>query len=230
LSAFTRQPASRLGGWAVSKVMPAVVMLSAYPPDRLTAQSLLQQFSYENLKPSALQLDIGPLGGSNVRGALTGGVRMDYGLIAPHIRVLLGVSYFKADFSSTARARFEQRLKSVVVDPAGDDTINLGRVTWSDVTGDVDLQYVLPQGRAVTAYMGIGIGAHIRHGSGPAINGTFVQDALNEITAGLNGTIGTEVGARHWRVTFDARGVLSSGLSTVSLRTGVMYRWAGFGK
>jgi len=210
--------------------MPAVVMLSAYPPDRLTAQSLLQQFSYENLKPSALQLDIGPLGGSNVRGALTGGVRMDYGLIAPHIRVLLGVSYFKADFSSTARARFEQRLKSVVVDPAGDDTINLGRITWSDVTGDVDLQYVLPQGRAVTAYMGIGIGAHIRHGSGPAINGTFVQDALNEITAGLNGTIGTEVGAQHWRVTFDARGVLSSGLSTVSLRTGVMYRWAGFGK
>ena len=210
--------------------MPAVVMLSAYPPDRLTAQSLLQQFSYENLKPSALQFDIGPLGGSNVRGALTGGVRMDYGLIAPHIRVLLGVSYFKADFSSTARARFEQRLKSVVVDPAGDDTINLGRVTWSDVTGDVDLQYVLPQGRGVTAYMGIGIGAHIRHGSGPAINGTFVQDALNEITAGLNGTIGTEVGARHWRVTFDARGVLSSGLSTVSLRTGVMYRWAGFGK
>src|SRR2546426_1715532 len=56
------------------------------------------------------------------------------------------------------------------------------------------------------AYMGIGIGAHIRHGSGPAINGTFVQDALNEITAGLNGTIGAEGGARHWRVTVDARG------------------------
>jgi len=210
--------------------MPAVVMLSAYPPDRLTAQSLLQQFSYENLKPSALQFDIGPLGGSNVRGALTGGVRMDYGLIAPHIRVLLGLSYFKADFSSNARARFEDRLRSIVNDPDSNYTINLGRITWSDVTGDVDLQYVLPQGRAVTAYMGIGIGAHIRHGSGPAINGTFVQDALNEITAGLNGTIGTEVGARHWRVTFDARGVLSSGLSTVSLRTGVMYRWAGFGK
>ena len=206
--------------------MPAVVMLSAYPPDRLTAQSLLQQFSYENLKPSALQFDIGPLGGSNVRGALTGGVRMDYGLIAPHIRVLLGVSYFKADFSSTARARFEQRLKSVVVDPAGDDTINLGRITWSDVTGDLDLQYVL-QGRAVTTYLGIGLGAHVRHGSGPAINGTFVQDALNSVTAGLNGTIGTEVGAKRWRFTLEARGVLSSGVSTASLRSGVMYRWAG---
>jgi hypothetical protein len=210
--------------------VPAVLLLAVYPPKRLTAQSVFEQFSYENLKPSAIQFDVGPLGGNNIRGALTGGVRMDYGLITPHIRVLLGVSYFNADFSSTARARFEQRLKSVVVDPTGDDTINLGRITWSDVTGDVDLQYVLPQGRAVTAYMGIGIGAHIRHGSGPAINGTFVQDALNEITAGLNGTIGTEIGARHWRFTVDARGVLSSGLSTVSLRTGVMYRWAGLGK
>jgi len=226
LSAFT-EAVSRLGGQAVRV---SAVLLTAYPPIRLSAQSLLEQFSYQNLKPSAIQFDIGPLGGTNVRGALTGGVRMDYGLIAPHIRVLLGVSYFKADFSSTARARFEQRLQSVVVDPTHDDTINLGRITWSDVTGDVDLQYVLPQGRGVTSYMGIGIGAHIRHGSGPAINGTFVQDALNEITAGLNGTIGTEIGARHWRVTFDARGVLSSGLSTVSLRTGVMYRWAGLGK
>jgi len=229
LSAFTRA-GGRSDGRTVGPAIPlAVLLLSVGPTVRLSAQGVLSQFSYENLKPSALQFDIGPLGGTNVRGALTGGVRMDYGLIAPHIRVLLGLSYFKADFSSTAEARFAQRLDSVV-NPTRKDTIDLGRITWSDVTGDVDLQYVLPQGRGVTAYMGIGIGAHIRHGSGPAINGTFVQDALNEITAGLNGTIGAEVGARHWRVTFDARGVLSSGLSTVSLRTGVMYRWAGFGK
>ena len=205
--------------------MPAAVLLSAYPANRLTAQSVLEQFSYDNLKPSALQLDVGPLGGNNIRGALVGGVRLDYGLIAPHVRVLLGLSYYKADFSSEARARFEQRLKSVVIDPSRDDTINLGRITWSDVTGDVDLQYILPQSRTVTAYLGIGIGAHVRHGSGAAINGTFVQDALNEITAGLNGTIGTEIGAGRWRLTLEGRGVLSSGVSTASLRTGVAYRW-----
>ena len=202
------------------------LLLSGSPPVRLSAQGLLSQFSYDNLKPSALQLDVGPLGGNNIRGALTGGLRLDYGRIAPHVRVLLGVSYFRADFGSAARARFEQRLKSVVVDPSGDDTIKLGSITWSDVTGDVDLQYVLPQGQAVTAYMGIGLGAHFRHGSGAAINGTFVQDALNEITAGLNGTIGAEFGAKRWRFTLDARGVLSSGLSTASLRSGVMYHWA----
>jgi len=209
--------------------VPAALLLSAYPANRLTAQGVLSQFSYENIKPSAIEFDLGPLAGTNVRGTLTGGMRLDYGRIAPHVRVLLGLSYFKADFSSAARARFEQRLDSIV-NPTRKDTINLGPITWSDVTGDVDLQYVLPQGHAVTAYMGIGIGAHVRHGSGPAINGTFVQDALNEITAGLNGTIGAEIGAKRWRFTVDARGVLSSGLSTVSLRTGVMYRWAGLAK
>lgn len=210
------------GRWLLCVIM----LLSGSPPVRLSAQSLLEQFSYDNLRPSALQLDVGPLGGTNIRGALVGGLRLDYGLIAPHIRVLLGLSYYKADFSSTAEARFAQRLDSVV-NPTRKDTINLGAITWSDVTGDVDLQYILPQSRTVTAYLGVGIGAHVRHGSGPAIDGTFVQDALNEITAGLNGTIGAEIGAKRWRVTLDARGVLSSGVSTVSLRTGVMYRWGG---
>jgi len=34
-------------------------------------------------------------------------------------------------------------------------------------------------------------------------------------------------GQERWRFTLEARGVLSSGLSTASLRSGVMYRWAG---
>jgi|SRR5690242_15124962 len=209
------------------RLLTALLVLAAGRPAGLAAQGLLEQFSYDNLAPSALQVDVGPLAGSNVRGTLTGGLRLDYGRIAPHVRVVLGLSYYKADFSSAARARFEQRLRGVVIDPSGDDTINLGPITWSDVTGDLDLQYILPQSRTVTAYLGVGIGAHLRHGDGSAINGTFVQDALNEITAGLNGTVGAEIGAKRWRLTLDARGVLSSGVSTVSLRTGVVYRWAG---
>ena len=229
MSAFTEVP-RRVGGWAVSEAVCVALLLSAYPANRLTAQGVLSQFSYENLKPSAIQFDLGPLGGNNIRGTLTGGVRVDYGRIAPHVRVLLGLSYFKADISAEARRRFEQRLQSVVIDPTGDATVRLGRITWSDLTGDMDLQYVLPQSHAWTAYMGVGLGVHLRNGSGSAINGTFVDDALDEITAGLNGTVGAEVGARHWRFTLEGRGVLSSGLSTVSLRTGVMYRWAGLRK
>ena len=35
--------------------------------------------------------------GNNIRGTLTGGVRFDYGFVAPKLRVLLGLSYFHAD-------------------------------------------------------------------------------------------------------------------------------------
>src|SRR5690349_24158586 len=140
-NAFTRTAARRLDGWTASDVACVILLLAVYPSSRLTAQGVLEQFSYDNLKPSALQLDIGPLGGNNIRGTLTGGVRLDYGFIAPHVRLLLGASYYKADFSDAARTRFEQRLRSVVNDPDSNFTIKLGRITWSDVTGDVDLQY-----------------------------------------------------------------------------------------
>jgi hypothetical protein len=205
----------------------AVALLSISPTVRLSAQGLLEQFSYDNLRPTAIQLDIGPLGGNNITGTTTGGVRLDYGFIAPKVRVLLGLSYFRASFSADAQQRFERRLDSLVDDPTGDFTINLGRMTLSDVAGDLDLQYVMPRGRAVTVYLGVGVGVHLRNGSGAAINDTFVEDALDEVTAGLNGTLGAEVGSRRWRFAVEGRGMVSSGLSTLSVRTGVAYRWAG---
>jgi hypothetical protein len=187
---------------------------------------VLRQFSYDNVRLSAIQADIGALGSSELTGAVVGGLRLDYGRIAPRIRVLLGASYFRSEFDGQARARFEQRLRQFVIDPSGDDTIRVGRIFWSDITADLDLQYVLPQGRGITTYVGLGASVHLRNGSGSAINGTFVEDALDEISAGFNASVGAEFAlSRVWRFTLDGRGVVSSGLSTISLRSGIMYRW-----
>ena len=203
-------------------------LLSVSPTVRLSGQGVLNQFSYENLRFSGIQVDAGLLGASDLIGTTVGGVRVDYGRIAPKVRLLLGLSYFRSEFDQQARDRFVQRLQSIIIDPTHDDTIKIGRVTLSDVIGDVDFQFVFPQGHGVTAYLGTGVSIQVRHGSGPAINGTFVQDALDVITAGLNGTMGFEFNLSHaWRFTVDGRGVLSSGLKTVSLRTGIMYRLRG---
>lgn len=214
-----------MGGWA-GAVALAALLLAACPPARLPAQGVLRQFSYDDLRPSALQLDLGFLGASRLHGAVTGGVRLDYGPIAPRIRLLLGLSYYRSRFSREEIARFEQRIRELVNDPSGDDTVSVGVIRWADLTGDVDLQYVLPQGAGVTAYLGVGLSVHVRNGSGPAINDTFLEDALDDVAAGLNGTLGAEfaVGPR-WRFTLDARGVLLSDHATASLRAGVMYRW-----
>jgi hypothetical protein len=199
-------------------------LLTAEPPNRLTAQGVLNQFSYDNLRLSGIQLDAGLLGASDLTGATVGGLRIDYGRIAPRVRLLLGLSYFHSKFDQQAINRFERRLDSIV-NPSTPDNINLGRISLSDLVGDVDFQLVFPQGHGVTAYLGTGVSIHVRNGSGAAINGTFMEDALDVITAGLNGTMGFEFNlSPAWRFTVDGRGVLSSGLRTVSLRTGIMYR------
>jgi len=205
----------------------AILGLSLIPSFHLSAQGVLNQFSYDNLRLSGIQLDAGLLGASHLAGATIGGLRLDYGRIAPNVRLLLGLSYFHSRFDQQAVNRFEQRLDSIV-NPGTPDAIDLGRISLSDIIGDIDFQFVFPQGHGVTAYLGTGISVHVRNGSGTAINGTFMEDALDVITAGLNGTMGFEFNlSPAWRFTVDGRGVLSSGLRSVSLRTGIMYRLKG---
>jgi len=204
----------------------AVALLSVSPTVRLCAQGVLSQFSYDNLRFSGIQADLGVLGASELTGAIVGGLRVDYGRIAPHVRLLLGISYFRSQFDQRARTRFEERIRALVNDPDSNFTVSVGRIFWSDLTGDVDFQLVFPQGQKATAYLGAGVSIHVRNGSGRAINGTFVEDALDEISAGLNGTIGVEFHVSSmWRFTLDGRGMLSSGLNTVSVRGGLMYRF-----
>ncbi len=216
-----------MSGWAVRTAAVLALLLTAEPPNRLTAQGVLNQFSYDNLRLSGIQLDAGLLGASDLIGTTVGGLRIDFGRIAPKVRLLLGLSYFHSRFDQQALQRFERRLDSIV-NPGTPDNINLGRISLGDVVGDVDFQFVFPQGHGIAAYLGTGVSIHVRNGSGPAINGTFMEDALDVITAGLNGTMGFEFNLSHaWRFTVDGRGVLSSGLRSVSLRTGIMYRLHG---
>ena len=131
-----------------------VLLTTVRPPDRLSAQGVLNQFSYDSLKLWGIQADLGVLGATRLRGTVVGGVRLDYGRIAPRIRVLLGVSYFKGEFDHNATNQLAQRLRAIVNDPDNNFTIDVGRIMWSDLTTDVHLQYVLPQGHTVTAYLG----------------------------------------------------------------------------
>jgi len=204
-----------------------LVLLSVIPSFRLSAQGVLNQFSYDELRLSGIQLDVGVLGASELTGATVGGLRIDYGRIAPRVRLLLGLSYFRSQFDQNAQRRFEQRLDSIV-NPGTADSIDLGRISLGDLVGDVDFQYVFPQSHGINAYIGVGMSIHARNGSGAAINGTFMEDALDVITAGLNGTMAFEFNlSPAWRFTIDGRGMLSSGLKTASLRTGIMYRLRG---
>jgi len=200
------------------------VALLALLPAALPAQGFFEQFSYEGLRLAGLGVEMGGVVSDRLTAEPTPALRVDYGVLAPRLRVMFGASYFRAEFNPDEIARFEQRLRLVVLDPTGDFTINVRSITWSQLALDGDLQYLFPADRVQT-YLGLGIGVHVRDGDGTAIDGTFVEDALDEIGAGVNATIGAEFHlSPAWRFTLDGRGVIASGLSTVSLRSGIMYR------
>jgi hypothetical protein len=209
------------GAFPAAIVLVALVAL----PGAASGQGILEQFSYEGLRLSGIGFEIGPQGSDRLVSRLSGSLRVDYGFIAPNLRVLLGGSYFKAAFEPEEIERFETRLRGVVVDPTGDFTIEVGEITWATLTADVDLQYLFRAGRATT-YLGLGLGAHIRDGDGRAIEGTFLEDALDTIQAGLNLSLGAAVDLlQRVQLTLDLRGVVTSELRTASGRGGLMFRF-----
>ena len=134
-------------------------------------------------------------------------------------------SFARSALNARAVARFNRQLKALVNDPDSNATIDVGKISVSDFIGDLDLQYVFPQGRSVWTYLGLGVGVHGRNGTGRAINGTFVEDALDGVSPALNATLGVDVAlAPHWRLTTELRGALLSDFSTASIQMGFAYR------
>jgi len=194
----------------------------------LAAQGVLSQFTYDDLRVSGLQVDVGSLAARDLRGALVGGVRLDAGYLARHVRLLFGVSFARSEFDRRALARFNRQLLALVNDPDSNATIDVGRIRLADLTADLDVQYVLNEGRPVTMALGLGVGVHLRNGSGRAIDGTFVEDALDGVAPALNGTIGVAVALTSaWRFTGELRGMLLSEFATASARLGFMFRFPG---
>jgi hypothetical protein len=211
-----------------TKLRRWILVAVACCPARLSAQAGLEQATYDSLAPSGIQFDLGALAGHDFYGTGVAGVRFDAGFLAPRLRVLVGLSYAKSAFSGATIDRFNRQLLSLVQDPDSNATIDVGAITLADLTADVDLQYMFPQGKRFWTYLGLGAGVHFRNGSGQGINGTFVEDALDGPAPALNASLGLEyMLTPPWRLTLDARGMLLSQFSTASLRVGFMYRFPG---
>jgi hypothetical protein len=206
-----------------------LVLVLTLCPQVSVGQGFLEQFSYEGLRFSGVGFEVGGVVSNRLTRELTGGVRIDYGRIAPNVRVLIGVSYFKGEFNESEIREFALGIQRVVI-PATSYVIDIGSITWSDIEADLDLQYVLEAGSRVTNYVGVGFAAHVRNGTGAVIDDTFVEDALDSVDAGLNLSIGTAIElVPTIQLTIDLRGGLASELRTASARAGLMYRIASGG-
>lgn len=194
-------------------------------PLPLRAQGLLDRFSYDGLRLSGIGVDVGPAFTDRLAERVAVGLHVDYGVIAPNVRTLFSVSYLRSDFNADEIARFADRLRQLVHDPTNDFTIDVGTIQLTDVAFDLDLQYLFGAGHRITPYLGLGVGVHVRDAAGAAIQNTFVEDALQTLAGGVNGTAGVEVGmTRGVALTLDARAEVTGGLLLLTTRGGVMIR------
>ncbi len=194
-------------------------------PQGLRAQGILDQFSYEGMRFSGVGIEFGAIASDRVQSTVSPAVRVDHGFIAPRVRVLTGLSWFRSDFNADEIGKFEASLRRVVVDPSNDFDIVVGTIRWSHLVADLDLQYMIPGSESFVPFIGLGVGLHWRNGSGAAIDGTFVEDALDTVAGGVNASVGALIKiSGQLYLSTDVRGVLTDELRSIVGRGGLMIR------
>jgi hypothetical protein len=210
---------------AGTRLLPLLLLGMAAPPVR--AQGLLDQFTSEGLRLAGIGADVGGTWSDRLDATLSASLRVDAGRLAPGLRSLVSVSWFHSRYADDEIATLEERLAAAVVDPTGDATVEIDSITLTNVTVDLDFQYLFGAAR-LTPYVGLGGGVHFRDADGEAIEGTIVEDGLQAVVAAVNATAGLEFQlspALH--LTGEVRGILASGLMAVGARAGLMVRLPG---
>ena len=169
-----------------------LILLGARPAQ---AQELAD-YDYENLYLRGVMLDVGYMTASRVESTATFGGRVDLGLLGPGVRVTAGFNRWSSFLVGSEVRRLEERLEELIyeqTDGEVDIPIDLGRISWSDVAlhADAHVMWAIPFG--MFTYAGLGGSAHFLRGGGEAIRGTFVEDLLDSVRAGLNVHAGLEV-------------------------------------
>jgi len=168
----------------------ACLLLAA--PARAAGQQI-PDIDYENLSFRGIGLDWGWIAPDDVESTQSFSVRFDLGYAGPGLRIVPSISYWKAPFEASQIAEFETRLESLVEDQTGTPTdLDLGTVEYTDIAIGVDGHVVWELPLDLLTYGGLGATAHILNGDGAAINGTFIEDLLDTVTAGFNLHVGSE--------------------------------------
>jgi hypothetical protein len=208
----------------VRRARLALPLLVVFVVPSARAQSLFERLSLDRLQLTALGAMAGPVHPSRAHETEGYGVYADYGHIARSWRVVFSATYWGSQFHDDVVETFEQRLREQIIDPSGDDTLELGDIDVSDIALEVDLRYTPRPNAAVRPYAGGGLGAHIVNAESAFINDTFVESSLDNISAGFAAFAGIDT-APVGRISFGlhARINLLSNLRYWSARALVTY-------
>lgn len=208
-----------------------LIILGARP---VAAQGLAD-FDYENLSFRGVAMDVGYIIPSRVESTTSFGVRADLGFLGPGVRITTGLSRWSSFLTREEVGRLESQLERLIEDQREGEgepiSVDLGRISWSDVALSTDAHVIWQVPFGVLTYTGLGATAHVLRGGGAAIEDTFVEDLLDSVRAGINAHAGLELPVhRRLRLLGEVRYELLENLSYVQLRAGgqIMFgAWAG---
>lgn len=209
-------------------VVASVVLILA--PAAAHGQTL-EDYDYENLSFRGVGLDAGYIWPNKVRSTPSYGLRVDLGYLGPGLRVVPSLTYWSSQLKREELDRLAEQLSSlealrnrgVVVD--GSD---LGVVDWSGLALGLDGQYVWVMPGGFLTYLGAGFTAHMLNATGTGIEDTFVEDALDALSAGLTGLAGIEAEpVRRLRIFGELRYTLLSDLRYPGVRIGASFMLPG---
>jgi len=162
----------------------------------------LADLDYEHLSFRGFGLDAGYLWPTRIEGTYTLGARFDLGYAGPGLRIVPNVTYWSSAFDDTEITDLEDRIEDLIAQQGGGTVaLDLGEVEWRDIAVGVDAHIVWNTFLGFLTYGGLGVTGHFLDGKGAAIDGTFVDDLLDSVTAGFNLHLGAEYLVNdRWRV------------------------------
>lgn len=187
------------------------------------AAQTLADYDYENLEFRGIGLDLGHLWADRVRNTAMYSVRLDLGYLGPGVRIAPSLSYWSSEFNLDELDVLAARLSDAtgVIGLTGED---LAPIRWSDLSLSLDGHFVWQTPIDVLAFAGAGFGLHALNGQGAAIEGTFVEDLLDSIAAGLALIGGAEFEpVPRWRVYGEGRYTIMNSIQYLTVSGGLQF-------
>ena len=144
------------------------------------------------------------------------------GRLTPRIRVTPSLTFWATQLQDPEVIRVRQRVEALCEDAGSPcEGLDFGKVDLSDLSLDLDGQYIIPGPFGLRPYLGAGVGLHLVNGGGELIDNTFVEEILDAITPGMNAMAGIEIPlVRGLRVHGEVRGVLAGGANWIGAGVG----------
>ena len=201
--------------------MTTAIVASAVIASPSAAQDqpgLFERLNLDKLKLTAFGASMGPVAPTSIVPTVSVSLHADYGEIAPKWRVVFSATYWGSRYRDEVVDRLESKLRERIVDTTQTAKFALGGITVSDIAVGGDLRWS-PRTGGLRPYIGGGALAHVVNAEGKAIQGTLIENALDNIALGFGAVTGVDVTfARHLGIGLQGRFDLTSGVRYGSLR------------